>query len=240
MKKFSKWIGAGLGWTIGGPIGAIVGFAFGSLVDASDIEQFENKRIDTTTGDFLVSLLVLMAAVMKADHKVVHSELDYVKQYLVKTFGEDKALEMLRILRDILKQDIPVKEVTSQIKGRMDYPSRLQLIHLIYGLAQADGSINAAEMAVIEEIAFSLGISSADITSVKNMYFRSADWAYSILEIDPRSTPEEIKKAYRQLALKNHPDKVAYLGEDIRKKAQEKFLKISEAYEAIKKERAMN
>jgi DnaJ like chaperone protein len=240
MKKFSKWIGAGLGWTIGGPIGAVVGFAFGSIVDASNIEQFEKTRIDTTTGDFVVSLLVLIAAVMKADNKIVQSELVYVKQYLLKAFGEEEALEMLRILRDILKQDIPLKEVTSQIKGRMDYPSRLQLIHLIYGIAQADGSINKSEMTVIEQIAFDLGISSADITSVKNMYFRSADWAYSVLEIDSLASTEEIKKAYRQLALKNHPDKVAYLGEDIRKKAQEKFQKISEAYEAIKKEREMN
>ncbi len=240
MKKFSKWIGVGLGWTIGGPIGAIVGFAFGSLVDASNIEQFENTRIDTTTGDFVVSLLVLIAAVMKADHKVVHSELSYVKQYLVKTFGEEEALEMLRILRDILKQEIPLGQVTSQIKGRMDYPSRLQLIHLIYGIAQSDGSINESEMNVIEGIARDLGLNNADVTSVKNMYFRSSGWAYDVLEINSRATPEEIKKAYRQLALKNHPDKVAYLGEDIRKNAQEKFLKISEAYEAIKKEREMN
>jgi DnaJ like chaperone protein len=240
MRKFSKWIGAGLGWTIGGPIGALVGFAFGSLVDASNIEKFENARIDTTTGDFVVSLLVLMAAVMKADQKVMQSELAFVKQYLVKTFGEDEAFEMLRILRDILKQDIPLKEVTLQIKGRMDYPSRLQLIHLIYGIAQADGDISEAEMKVIEKIAYDLGLSAADILSVKNMYIQSADWAYSILEIDSRASNEEIKKAYRQLALKNHPDKVAYLGEEIRKKSQEKFQKINEAYEAIKKERKMN
>jgi DnaJ like chaperone protein len=240
MRKFSKWIGAGLGWTIGGPIGALVGFAFGSLVDASNIEKFENTRIDTTTGDFVVSLLVLMAAVMKADRKVMQSELAFVKQYLVMTFGEEEALEMLRILRDILKQDIPLKEVTLQIKGRMDYPSRLQLIHLIYGIAQADGNISEAEMTVIEQIAYDLGLSGADILSVKNMYFRSADWAYSVLEVDSQASNEDIKKAYRQLALKNHPDKVAYLGEEIRKKSQEKFQKISEAYEAIKKERKMN
>lgn len=240
MRKFSKWIGAGLGWTIGGPIGALAGFALGSLVDATNIEKFENTRIDTTTGDFVVSLLVLMAAVMKADRKVVQSELSYVKQYLVKAFGEEEALEMLGILRDILKQDIPLNEVTLQIKGRMDYPSRLQLIHLIFGIAQSDGDISVAEMTVIEQIAYNLGLSAADILSVKNMYFKSANWAYSVLEIDSRVTDDEIKKAYRQLALKNHPDKVAYLGEEIRKKAQEKFQKINEAYEAIKKERKMN
>src|SRR5512145_733621 len=114
MKKNSKWIGAGLGWTIGGPIGALVGFAFGSLVDASDFEKFENANTDTTTGDFVVSLLVLMAAVMKADRRVMQSELTYVKQYLVKAFGEVEAAEMLRILRDVLKQDIPLNEVSQQ------------------------------------------------------------------------------------------------------------------------------
>jgi DnaJ like chaperone protein len=187
-----------------------------------------------------MSLLVLIAAVMKADRKIMQSELVFVKQYLVRAFGEDEAHEMLRILRDIIKQEIPLKEVTLQIKGRMDYPSRLQLIHLIYGIAQADGDISDAEMAVIEQIAYDLGLSGADINSVKSMYFQSADWAYRVLEIDTHASNEEIKKTYRQLALKNHPDKVAYLGEDIRKKAQEKFQKISEAYEAVKKERKMN
>jgi DnaJ like chaperone protein len=239
MRKFTKWIGAGLGWTIGGPIGALAGFALGSLVDASNIEKFENTRTDTTTGDFVVSLLVLIAAVMKADRKVMQSELTFVKQYLVKAFGEEEALEMLAILRDMLKQDIPLKEVTLQIKLRMDYPSRLQLIHLIYGIAQADGSVSIAEMSVIEQIAHDLGLSTADILSIKNMYFQSSDWAYNVLETDPRASNEDIKKAYRQLALKNHPDKVSYLGEEIRKKAQDKFQKINEAYEVIKKERKM-
>jgi DnaJ like chaperone protein len=186
-----------------------------------------------------VSLLVLIAAVMKADRKVMQSELTFVKQYLVKAFGEEEALEMLAILRDMLKQDIPLKEVTLQIKLRMDYPSRLQLIHLIYGIAQADGSVSIAEMSVIEQIAHDLGLSTADILSIKNMYFQSSDWAYNVLETDPRASNEDIKKAYRQLALKNHPDKVSYLGEEIRKKAQDKFQKINEAYEVIKKERKM-
>jgi DnaJ like chaperone protein len=237
MKKFSKWIGAGFGWTIGGPIGAIVGFALGSFVDASNLERFENADADTTQGDFVVSLLVLIAAVMKADEKVMQSELNFVKKYLVTAFGEEKALDMLRILRDILKRDIPLKEVTSQIKSRMDYPSRLQLSHLIFGLAQSDGSISTHEMAIIEQICVDLGLSHNDIESVKSMYLKPVDWAYHVLEISRNATPEEIKKAYRQLALKNHPDKVAYLGEDIRKKAQEKFQQINEAYEAIKKER---
>jgi len=240
MRKFGKWIGAGLGWTIGGPIGALAGFAFGTLIDVSNLEKFENTHPDTTTGDFVVSLLVLIAAVMKADRRVMQSELNFVKTYLVKSFGEEETLEMLKILKDILKQDIPLRDVTSQIRQRMDYASRLQLLHLVYGIALSDGAATPDEIQLIDQIGADLGLSGSDVLSVKNMYMPSVDWAYNILEVERSATDEEIKKAYRQLALKNHPDKVAYLGEEIRHKAQEKFQKISQAYEAIKKERGMN
>ena len=239
MRKFGKWIGAGMGWTIGGPIGAILGFALGSFVDASNLEKFNDKNVNTTTGDFIVSLLVILAAVMKADQKIMRSELSFIKNYLIKAFGEEEAAEMLKILRDVLKQDIPLKDVTSQIRSRMDYPSRLQLMHLIFNLAMADGTVIQSELIQLEQIAHDLGINAADTVSLKNMFVKSANWAYRLLEVNTNATAEEIKKAYRQLALKNHPDKVAYLGEEIRRKAQEKFQMISEAYETIKKERGI-
>jgi DnaJ like chaperone protein len=237
MKKFGKWIGAGLGWTIGGPIGAILGFAFGSFVDASDLEKYESSSHNTTTGDFVLSLLVIMAALMKADRKVMKSELTFVKNYLTRAFGEEETKEMLVIMRDLLKKDIPLKEVTYQIRNRMDYPSRLQLMHLLYGIAMSDGHVAESEIVMIEIVGNDLGMHPPDMDSLKNMFVASADKSYKILEVDRSATNDEIKKAYRQLALKNHPDKVAYLGEEIRIKAQEKFQKIQEAFETIKKER---
>jgi len=116
MRNLGKWIGAGLGWTIGGPIGAVVGFALGSLADVSNFAKLERPDHNTTTGDFVISMLVLIASVMKADNRLLQSELTFVKGYLVKSFGEEEAGEMLKILKDILKQDIPVKDVTRQIK----------------------------------------------------------------------------------------------------------------------------
>lgn len=236
MIKLGKWIGVGLGWTIGGPIGAVLGFAFGSFVDSSDLDQF-GKPEKTTTADFIVSLLVLIAAVMKADQKVLKSELSFVRNYLVRSFGEEETGEMLRILRDLLNQDIPLKDVSHQIKTRMDYASRIQLMHFMYGIAYADGSITETELVQIENIGFEIGISQADLESLKSMFRKSNEWAYAILEVSPNDTNEQIKKKYRQMALKNHPDKVAYLGEEILKNAQEKFQKIQEAWELIKKER---
>jgi DnaJ like chaperone protein len=238
MGKFGKWIGAGLGWTFGGPLGAILGFALGSFIDAADVQVIKGER-RTTTGDFIASLLVLVASIMKADGKVLRSELDYVKKYFVQAFGNDSAREAMQMLRDILKQNIPVRDVSIQIKQRMDYSSRLQLLHFLYGIAIADGKIDPAEIQLIEQIAYYLGISSADSGSIKNMFVKSTDSAYIILGVNKNATNEEIKKAYRKLAVKYHPDKVSYLGEDIKNKAKEKFQQISEAYESIKKERGM-
>ncbi|MBN1416549.1 MAG: DnaJ domain-containing protein [Bacteroidales bacterium] len=240
MIKFGKWIGAGLGWTIGGPIGALLGFAFGTLVDAANLDKLDKQNFRTTTSDFVVSLLILIASIMKSDNRVVKSELDFVKRYLVSTFGEAKTTEMLLLLRNFLKKDIPVEEVGNQIRHKMNYSSRLELLHLMYGIISADGSIDANELTVFDYIASTIGITDNDIRSIKSMYSRSTDWAYEVLEIKRNSSAEQIKKAYRQLALKNHPDRVAYLGEEIRKKAHEKFAKINEAYKVIKKERNLN
>jgi len=242
MGKFGKWIGAGLGWAFGGPIGAILGFGIGSIVDAGDIEAgpATRKRIyRTTTGDFIASLLVLVAAVMKADGKVLKSELDYVKGYLVQAFGPVAAADSVKMLRDIMKQAIPVKDVCLQIRYRLDHASRLQMLHFLYGIANADGKITLAELRVIEEIGYYLGISSSDQKSIKNMFVKDTDSAYKILGIDKSATNEEVKKAYRKLAVEYHPDKVSYLGEDIKKAANEKFRKVNEAYETIKNERGM-
>jgi DnaJ like chaperone protein len=238
MGKFGKWIGAGLGWTFGGPLGAILGFALGSFIDAADVQVIKGER-KTTTGDFIASLLVLVASIMKADGKVLKSELDYVKKYFIQAFGSDSALEAMQMLRDILKQNIPLRDVSIQIKNRMDYSSRLQLLHFLYGIALADGKIDTAEIQTIEQIAYYLGISSTDSGSIKNMFVKTTDSAYIILGVNKNATNEEIKKAYRSLAVKYHPDKVSYLGEDIKNKAKEKFQQINEAYETIKKERGM-
>ncbi len=193
----------------------------------------------TAQGDFGMSLLVLVAAVMKADGKVVKSELDYVKQFFVRQFGAESAKEALQMLKDILRQDIPVRDICIQIGRNMDYSSRLQLIHLLFNISLADTVIHPKEIELLEKISGAMGIASGDFLSIKNMFIPETDSSYKILEIDPASTNEEVKKAYRRMAMRYHPDKVSHLGEEFRKTADEKFKKVNEAYEKIKKERHM-
>ncbi len=235
MGKYGKWITGGLGWALFGPIGAILGFAIGSVFDSMETTKIYTG--ETSRNGFIVSLLVLVSAVMKADGKVLKSELDYVKRYFYDHFGPSAAREAILLLRDILKQSVPLRDVCKQIQENVDYHSRLQLLHFLFGIAQADGVVSVEESRVISEIAGHLGITEADFQSIKAMFVPDTDKYYKILEVSPSATNEEIKKAYRLMAIKYHPDKVQHLGEDIRLAAEQKFKMVNEAYEKIKKER---
>jgi len=243
MGKYAKWIGGGLGWFLGGPVGALLGFAAGSIFDGkSRLEtttSYRGRSYRTTAGDFGLSLILLVATVMKADGKVVRSELDFVRDFFRKQFGEETAGEALLMLRDLLKQDIPVADVCRQISRNMEYASRLQLLHMLYGISLSDRHADLRELNAIETIAGYLNISQKDRESLKNMFVPSDDAYYKILEIEATATNEEVKKAYRKMARKFHPDMVSHLGEDFREVANEKFRKVNEAYEKIKKSRNM-
>ncbi|MBM3403852.1 MAG: molecular chaperone DnaJ [Bacteroidetes bacterium] len=233
--RLGKWIGGGLGWAFGGPIGAILGFALGSMFDGV---SFSKEGLQTTQrGDFHVSLLILSAAVMKADGKVLKSELDYVRDFLIRQFGVDEATQQLLLLREVLKQDYQIQDVCAQIRNFMEYPSRLQLIHFLFGISQADSRYHPKEVETIERISENLGIPREEYRSIRAMFIKDLHSSYEILEVISSATDDEIKKSYRRLAVQHHPDKVAHLGEDIRKAATEKFQKINAAYEEIKKQR---
>lgn len=241
MSKWNKWIFSGLGWAIGGPIGAILGFAIGAVSeDATRIQAPDGRYQAALPNDFSAALLVLCAAVMKADRRIMKSEVDFVRSFFTNQFGDAHAQERMLLLREILKQDIPIGPVCEQIRGHVDPSSRLQLLHLLFGLATADGSPDESELTVIHQISYLIGIAPQDFESIKAMFFKNADSAYTILEVERSATNEEIKKAYRKMAVKYHPDKVEHLGPEYQKDAQEKFKKINEAFSQIKKDRNFN
>ena len=243
MAKFGKWIGGGLGFTVGGPIGALLGFAIGSVIDKTlDTDNVNDKvrrPYQSTPNDFGASLLVLVAAVMKADGKVLKSELEFVRRFFNKQFGSEKTKQHMLVLRELLKKDIPLQEVCLQIKTYTMYPARLQLMHLLFGIAAVDNHVDQSELIVIQQIASNLGIRQADFNSIKAMFVKEVNGDYKILEIDKTATNDEVKKAYRKMAVKYHPDKVSHMGEEYKESAKQKFQKMKDAYDNIKKQRGM-
>ena len=247
-----KWIGGILGWAAGGPIGALVGYLLASLAenglgmlksigDSSAAPQGGGTRAYNTSArnSFMVSLLVLSSAVIRADGKTRQTELDYVKAFIRQNFGEGAVSDAMRILEELGRKEINIYSVGSQIAANMNYSQRLQLFHYLAGIANADGDFCKQEKSVLESIASAIGLNSGDAASVIAMYYKDTTSAYAVLEISPSATDDEVKSAYRKMAMKNHPDKVASLGPDVQKAAEEKFRKIQEAYETIKKERGI-
>lgn len=243
MGFFLKLILTGLGWSFGGPLGAIIGYAIGSLFSGGP--RLIRSEVTDTFGnteekrDFNVTLLVLTAAVMKADGNVRKSELDYVKRFFLQNFGQERAENYIKMLREILDKDYNLYEVSEQVGRYMDYSSRLQLLHYLFGIANADGRVSQEELAVINTISDYMGLTNSDFLSVKAMFIKETDSAYKILGIEPSATDEEVKKAYRDMAKKNHPDLVSSLGDEVRQAAEKKFQEINAAYESIKKQRGI-
>ena len=242
----SRLIWGGLGWAFGGPIGAIVGYTLATMSEGRRGEGSASPSMGwgsppryprTKPGDFAVSLLVLFGYVMKADQQMLKSELDYVKQFLSQNFGVSYAKDLMILFKDILKQDYSLSTVCRQIKSHMDHPSRLEMIHVLFGLSQADNHVHPLEIKVIRKIARYLNISENDFNSIKAMFVPDTSAAYQILNVNSDSTSEDIKRAYRKMANKYHPDKVQHLGDDFQRLAEEKFKAINDAYQKIKKER---
>lgn len=247
MGSFTKWLGAGLGWSFGGPIGALLGYIIANVIDGfskKDIQDFrsqaQNHDNETHSGDFEISLLILSSFVIKADGKIDQRELDFVRAYFVKMYGKDRANNAFRLFKGIMQnKDISVRQISLQIRQQMQHASRLQLMHYLFALAKADEIVTPDELEMLHKIAGYLYINSNDFESIKAMFYDDSENAYKILEIEKTATDKELKAAYRKMVKKHHPDKVRHLGKEHLKGAEEKFLKIQEAYEIIKKERGL-
>ena len=237
-----KWIVGALGWAMFGPIGGILGYFFASrverLAEATVVYGEDQTWNQGQRNSFLMSLLVLSASVIKADGKTTSQELATLRSFFTRNFGAQAGDEAEEIVKELLTKDYNLYEVCGQIRSCMDYSQRLQLYHYLVALGACDG-LHQMEIDVLETIATYIGLSKAEVDSIFAQFRPSNDSNYRILEIEPDATDDEVKKAYRKMAIKYHPDKVATLGEDVQKAAEEKFKAVNQAYEAICKERGI-
>lgn len=248
-----RWITGFLGWAAGGFIGSLLGYFAGAMAEHG-IEFARQMASGNAAGggsrgsgdnaagqrnSFMISLLVLSSAVMRADGSVSSREKDHVRRFLQTNFGDAAAAEGMRILEELNGKNVDIYAVGSQIAANMNYSQRLQLFNYLAQLANADGEFCAREKSVLESIAAAIRINSSDAASVIAMYWKETDSAYTVLGISPSATDDEVKSAYRRMAMKHHPDKVATLGADVQKDAAKKFRKIQEAYETIKRQRGI-
>ena len=261
---FGKWIGGYLGWSAFGPIGALIGFIVGTIFDAategsgtqrlegsSSGSSFSGSSRQTREGNrnsFLISMLVLASYIIRADGRVMHSEMEVVRNMLKQNFGDSGAQQGEQILRQLFEEEKrmgrqqfrqKIQASCQQIVAHMDYSGRLQLLNFLVMIAQADGYLPQSEVNALKEVAQWLQMPASEIDSMLHLQGDSLEDAYKVLGLTPQATDDEVKKAYRKLALEHHPDRVAKLGEDVRKAAEKKFQEINAAKERIYKARGL-
>ena len=244
-----KWFAAIVGFFVFKLPGAIIGFVLGSFLDNLSSSGSSGRRStvfsdlgrqEVSPADFELHLLSLCSIVIKADGQVSQRELDYVRQYFLSTYGKEKANAIFRTFNEVIKKrEVSAERICQFMNQRTRYEVRMQLLHFLFGIAQADGSVSTQEINKIQEIARYLRVQLSDFESIKAMFIKSADNAYKILEIPRTATDEEVKKAYRNKAKKYHPDRVVSENEAIKKGAEEKFKQVQKAYEDIQKERGL-
>ena len=225
-----KLLFALIGYTFFRLPGAFVGFFIGSFLSPK-VQKISSK-------DFEINLLALASLVIKADGKVTQNELDFVRRYFISAYGKNRANEVFKIFNQNVKnKGISVSKISRLFNLALNYESRLQVIHFLFGIAKADGNISELEIKKLLEFSNLFKLSYADFLSIKAMFVQESDNAYKILEVDKTATNDQIKKSYRDLAKKHHPDKVQHLGDAYVKAAQDKFQQIQKAYQNIKNER---
>ena len=246
---YAKWIGGAVGWALGGPIGGVMGYWLGKMFSDDSLARDDghqtmggkqprgtrNQTRQTRSGDFALSMVVLSAAVMQADRRVLKSELHYVKQFFRTNFGQAQAEQLTLALREALKNPVDVRGVCMQIRANMPHAKRLLLLQYLYGIAQADRNVDLREVELIRRMASFLGVSDKDRASIEAPFHSDKPDPYTVLEIGHDASDADIKKAYRRLALKFHPDKVRDMGVAYAKQAETRFLEVQEAYESLKK-----
>lgn len=264
MVGYYKWIGAFLGFYLGrfSFLGAIVGFLIGGFVDnfqraakhlnenngqghqqrfRSGADFFQHyQQQQSQRFDFPTVLLVLSAAVMKADDKVLKSELQFVKNFMSQQFGPQFNKEHLQRLKEYINGDqLPLQQICTELKMRTPTQIREQLVQYLFGIAKSDGYVSKSEEQVIKRIALMMGVQTGAYQNMQQQNFRDVTTDYAKLGLTADASDTELKKAYRKLAVRYHPDKVSQLDASEQEKAKVKFQEIQDAYEAIKKERGI-
>lgn len=253
-----KWIGGFLGLMSGGPLGALAGFILGTLFDVftdgdstPTFSNEEEQRAYQASGDrngFLFSLMVLSAHIIHADGKIMHSEMEYVRRFLRNNFGAQAVTEGESILLRLFDEkksrgaawwNQQIRDICLQLAGAMPQEHRLQLIAYLCEIAKADRNIAESEVNALRELCSNMRLDPNNVEQMLGLGGTSLDDAYKALGITKEATDDEVRRAYKKMALQHHPDRVASLGEDVRKAAERKFQEIGEAKDRIYKARGM-
>lgn len=261
MAWWGKALGGAFGFMVGGPLGALMGVAFGHNFDRgmtglgqSDWQQggVDQDRIQAA---FFTATFSVMGYIAKADGKVTKDEIRLAEE-VMRQLGLDGEMREAakKLFSEGKSDDFPIDEILDQFKSEIKRRTTLVQMFLEIQLqaAYADGVKHPAEQEVLAHICQRLGIPLIQLKRMEEMLKAgfgghgqssstqsSLPDAYAILGVEKSATDAEVKKAYRRLMSQHHPDKLVAKGlpEQMIKDATAKTQQIKAAYEQIKESR---
>ena len=231
-----KWFTAILGYSFLRFPGAIIGFFIGSFIELLSKNSFNLKTgsYSIKPEKFELNLLALSAMIIKADGKIEQKELSFVRNFFIAQYGKDRADSIFKTFNKEIKKEVQRRdEVTSVFVQQTRYETRLQILHFLFGIANADGSVSDSELQKLSQIGSGLRLHLPDFESIKAMFIKNRDNAYKILEVEANASQNEIKTAYRNMVKKYHPDRIRSQDTAMIRGAEEKFREVQRAYEIL-------
>ncbi|MGH8584357.1 MAG: co-chaperone DjlA [Gammaproteobacteria bacterium] len=264
MAWWGKILGGAFGYLLGGPLGAALGAAMGHNFDRGMAGNFEPVREgpaghhEGVQGAFFTATFAVMGHLGKIDGRVTHSEIDVARRVMARMDLNPMQVEAAKRLFDQGKSpDFPLQAVLAQLRSAIGQRRNLlfMFIEIQLTLACADGAINPAERRLLLEICNRLGVPERvyrELEAMANAQARheeraesrgaaslDLEQAYALLNVQPGASDAEVKKSYRRLMSRHHPDKLVANGlpEEMITIATEKTREIRAAYEKIREAR---
>lgn len=230
----------------------IIFVLFSKVLNENVAEQVQKsmfgKRTPLTKDNLLLAYVYLSIQLIRKDGTERREKFEYIKNYFNRHFPQiaDHLPDAIRKSREY---PLTARKIAIWLRVRLNYDKRTQVMYFLFGLAVVDGRVDAGELALLQNIADILEITPKDFESIRSSYKQqhqrkststSSTGGYSrrktaakILGVSEHASTDEIKKAYRRLAKKYHPDAYYNESEAHIELAEKRFVEIRKAYEIL-------
>jgi len=232
-----------LGFLRGGPVGALIGGAIEHFIRKKITQKMEASLPGVANrGIFVSCLIVILTRVGMAKGPLTPKETGVIQQFLIKNLNYSN--DDLKFINDIVQETQKLKPnleaVVEQYRKAAGGHYKFLILATGYQIALIGNGLEHGGQEEINRLARLLGVTYEDHDRIRRKYSLDAlRTPYTILGIPPTSTNEKVKKAYREMAQRYHPDRFAHEGTESAEAAHLKFLEIQEAFQEVQNLRGL-
>lgn len=221
------------------------GFSFWVQKRVAAYEQSQTE----SHNRFVWLLVHILVHIARIDGQITRDEVQTIQRFFQHNlrYTQTKMLWVKELIKQATGSTVSLQTLLQEFKSNFAYEPRLILLELVYQVLYTKTTVPESELKIARDIAAFLEISAYDQRTIEAKYqYRSRQQTartidrkaqyYAVLGLETGASEDEIKKAYRKLSMKYHPDKVRHLGDEFRKVAEEKMKEINAAYDFFKKQ----